>query len=389
MSNNWDKIFEGYECPDNKMLQDYLDGKLPAKEKHQIERHLVDCEMCSDELEGLMLMNDRNKLDTIVEDIKTKSLRKHGRIIPFVRKYRVIAAAAVLVILAALVIVLQLSTESGQTKIVADKTEVKPEIPVTEIDTAEDNIMAGSEENTRIIPPDEFVGKETQQTTIAMEIIQDKAEADHFEDVVAGVLSDKDALDDVPEAGEIYNIVIAEEADNYEFHENKMAAAGKSETSRSPVSSKSETAELNQVVITNKKAADVAVVESLSKKSAKRTATVSPIVKAMEKFDAGKFDAASGIFEEIIEKDSINFKALYYNALCYYELKNYDTAVHYLNKVLIKVENDYYQKAEIKKAEILILQNILPQAKSLLDKIIQDNGEYKPEAEKLLKYLTE
>ena len=34
----------------SKFVQDYLDGKLSIKEKHLVEGHLTDCEMCSDEL---------------------------------------------------------------------------------------------------------------------------------------------------------------------------------------------------------------------------------------------------------------------------------------------------------------------------------------------------
>ena len=55
-----------------------------------------------------------------------------------------------------------------------------------------------------------------------------------------------------------------------------------------------------------------------------------PMDKAMEKFNAEKYRSAARLFEEILSSDSTNLKAMYYSALCYYELQNYKKTELYL-----------------------------------------------------------
>ena len=56
-------------CPTENALFDYIDKKLSNPERHDIEKHLLDCEMCTDALEGLELLKDRNKLIAVKQEI--------------------------------------------------------------------------------------------------------------------------------------------------------------------------------------------------------------------------------------------------------------------------------------------------------------------------------
>jgi|GEM_PF-2944976 len=48
-------------CLTEAQLCGYIDGALTPKEQHQVEKHLLDCAMCSDALEGFMLVKNRDK----------------------------------------------------------------------------------------------------------------------------------------------------------------------------------------------------------------------------------------------------------------------------------------------------------------------------------------
>ncbi|MDC3220496.1 tetratricopeptide repeat protein, partial [Flavobacteriales bacterium] len=52
MTNNWDNILKTRECLSQKELEAYQSGILSHDKKLDIERHLVDCDFCSDALEG-------------------------------------------------------------------------------------------------------------------------------------------------------------------------------------------------------------------------------------------------------------------------------------------------------------------------------------------------
>ncbi len=65
-------IYSPTDCLSEKMLFDYIDNKLSQKERHIVEKHLLDCEMCSDALEGLELTKDRNRIALIKEAINKR-----------------------------------------------------------------------------------------------------------------------------------------------------------------------------------------------------------------------------------------------------------------------------------------------------------------------------
>ncbi len=69
MNNNLNKIFSKTDCISEKMLNDYHDDKLSAKEKHSVEKHFIDCELCTDELEGMSLLKDKSQINIIVDEI--------------------------------------------------------------------------------------------------------------------------------------------------------------------------------------------------------------------------------------------------------------------------------------------------------------------------------
>jgi len=52
MTNKWDNILKTRECLSQKELESYQSGILSHDKKLDIERHLVDCDFCSDALEG-------------------------------------------------------------------------------------------------------------------------------------------------------------------------------------------------------------------------------------------------------------------------------------------------------------------------------------------------
>jgi TolA-binding protein len=53
MTNSTNRIFDSGECLSLEEMQAYIDGSLSGAALNRVERHLLDCEMCEDALEGL------------------------------------------------------------------------------------------------------------------------------------------------------------------------------------------------------------------------------------------------------------------------------------------------------------------------------------------------
>ncbi|MFN0189022.1 MAG: tetratricopeptide repeat protein [Bacteroidia bacterium] len=56
-------------CLSSQEMLDYTQGILSTHEQHLFEKHLLECEFCSDALEGIQLMNNPNSLLTIEEEL--------------------------------------------------------------------------------------------------------------------------------------------------------------------------------------------------------------------------------------------------------------------------------------------------------------------------------
>ncbi|CAN5427631.1 hypothetical protein BH11BAC1_BH11BAC1_17590 [soil metagenome] len=104
MAGNFENMFdEGDHIPDNKLL-DYSQSKLSAKEAHKVEKHLLECELCNDTLEGLKLMQSpdsgaviselNKKIDTRIESFNVKK----GTVIPMRSYYRIAAVIALFIL---------------------------------------------------------------------------------------------------------------------------------------------------------------------------------------------------------------------------------------------------------------------------------------------------
>lgn len=86
------------ECLSEQSLFAYIDDKLSQQQRYAVEKHLVDCELCSDALEGLKLVKSR----AVIEDTKAHvketfagTERKDRKVIWFDFNYKLAAAASI------------------------------------------------------------------------------------------------------------------------------------------------------------------------------------------------------------------------------------------------------------------------------------------------------
>ncbi len=69
-------IFADTGCPSLELLTGYLEDRLPPGQRQQLERHMLDCPMCADALEGLESVADRQHIKGAVLRIRTESKRR-------------------------------------------------------------------------------------------------------------------------------------------------------------------------------------------------------------------------------------------------------------------------------------------------------------------------
>ena len=97
-------IYSSSDCFSEKMLFDYIDNTLSQEKRHLIEKHLLDCELCADALEGLELVKDRARIgvikDTINKRLISTEIKQEPKVISFNYKlvFSIAATIALLVV---------------------------------------------------------------------------------------------------------------------------------------------------------------------------------------------------------------------------------------------------------------------------------------------------
>ncbi|MCP2044168.1 TonB family protein [Pontibacter sp. HSC-36F09] len=95
-------LWDRGDHPSVELLEQYQAGTLPDALHHQLERHLLDCDLCSDVLEGLSV-SDAAQTESQVEDINShievKSRRQSRMPVPlYLTDWRVAAAVAMVLL---------------------------------------------------------------------------------------------------------------------------------------------------------------------------------------------------------------------------------------------------------------------------------------------------
>ena len=89
-------------CLTEQEMTDYIRHRLSPEKRNRVEKHLLECDLCSDAMEGLSMMANTdalNSLDELISKrISAKPLAGKGKLVSMRINYRVAAALALLVI---------------------------------------------------------------------------------------------------------------------------------------------------------------------------------------------------------------------------------------------------------------------------------------------------
>ncbi len=79
MNDHFTDIFTETACPTQDQLLAYVQGKLSPEERHEVELHLADCELCSEAVEGLSAIREKEQIPAWLRQAKWNVLQKLRR----------------------------------------------------------------------------------------------------------------------------------------------------------------------------------------------------------------------------------------------------------------------------------------------------------------------
>lgn len=91
--NNKTGIFDQSNCLSPEQLKGYWQNLLGAEQKFEVEKHLVDCELCTEALEGVALLASAEPIDNIKQEVENL-VQKNKPAVKSIRRQNFLLAAA-------------------------------------------------------------------------------------------------------------------------------------------------------------------------------------------------------------------------------------------------------------------------------------------------------
>jgi anti-sigma factor RsiW len=76
MNEEYNDLFTTTQCPSQQQLLDYVQGRLTPEQQHEVEMHLADCELCSEAVEGLAAIKQKEQIPVWLQQMRNQMLRK-------------------------------------------------------------------------------------------------------------------------------------------------------------------------------------------------------------------------------------------------------------------------------------------------------------------------
>lgn len=442
MSKSLNHIFFDTDCPTDDVLLHYVQGKLSSEEKRAVELHIADCEMCSDAVEGLMLMQNPEEIIIIENELNTKidtlTSSGSGRNYGFFFK---IAASILLLAGLGTIIFFQVNSEKDNIQLAEitdtltkNSTSKLFESPTEEYlskekGTTEDQSYGNKNEDqtfdnapppptsTQMIDRDKNLKGGTSQSSGKFYVVDD---ASIMED--AEMISESEIMND--ELDLIAEVKVKEVADERNREEvvsipktpENSVKVNSDLTSPAVVDSKSinditatgsvvslETASITshrslkkdskkvQKAAETRKNEEVYAYEPASAKDvAFSEQTAGYIIQfdvVKEKVNDGEYKEALGLIDEVEKSYSKDEALLYYKALCYYKLNKAEDAEKILKKLGKEKTSKLYHDIRWYYALTLISLNKTDDAIAILRQISESDSSYKVEAQRKLNEL--
>lgn len=322
MSTDIHTIFSTGDCPSHEDLLAYYKGELKGEEKNRIEHHLMECEMCSDELGGMSKMRDVDALPQIVAGMQSEISAERRKVIRMSPRILLAAAAAVLVLLIGALFLFRSLPMNEKEKILARQNrqpataEMQAPVPDT------------------LKPPASPARSSSGKQLLALVHHPEKKEAEREMD--ASIAEKMKS----PEPGAVQDKIIVESLAPMVIQKDTTSQVRPIPTASGAVSENATNMLIQQPAtrLYEDKSA-----KRQMKSNAGRTRV--DISAAMHLYDEEDYRQAAILFETRLQADTTSSADRYYLADCCFHLKDYANAKKLLQKIVNDPKDLFYKRA--------------------------------------------
>jgi tetratricopeptide (TPR) repeat protein len=325
-------IFSDTGCIRQDVLISYRDQTISANEKHEVERHLIDCELCSDALEGIAMVSSTAVIDDVRNRVKEQTAGKRGTSNFSSTRMMLIAATISIVVFLSYFTWQQFEKDVAPKNILTHVESDKNELPVER--STSPSLTANNNDSTPL-------SQSVQSENNAIEKENRKPSTPAVSSIAA-VEDDAIAYDLAEVTTEL-----DEEIEDEPVYESTAITKKETTEMKSGVSSSISSISADDILRSNHAAAsntiyvnELKVYVETDSKNKSKVKTASP---AKNKSISSKYenkDALATAEEPPIERRELSYIEALKLALVEYENKNYDEAIKQLKDIEKVYPND-------------------------------------------------
>ena len=357
-------------------LVQYHLGQILKEERYELEKHLVDCELCKDALSGMALMPGYKGIDKIRKDIRKIARPKPG-IMNQVAWRNVIISASVLslVILATLSYIYFTGTAKISKDINPLSSANPPQRTIVPVQTNSSVAIENKKEtNSAIDSSDPSLPGERRSATT-----ENKNSLNRTEKIELLKPKSSNGVDEKfkkNENGKLKYLFLP----TYYIEDLKIVDYSEKYSTRPSILSKFETGVRAQF----KDKAQQADALNEKENETQEITYKSFLEDALVNYKNKNYNDALDKLNLISHYFPNDLNALFYSGLCHYQLGHLNLALSNFAASAKKRNNPLYEEAKWYEALTEIKQNKIAEAKQLLIQIADEDGFYKEQAQNKL-----
>ncbi|MBK7682814.1 MAG: hypothetical protein IPJ26_10320 [Bacteroidetes bacterium] len=367
-------------CLSSQEMLDYTQGILSTQEQHRIEKHLLDCEFCSDALEGIQMMENPNSLLAIEEELNleidsmtSEEEEDNDEKVKVLFPWRM-AAAIVLIFISTFTLWMVIPKNNTQ-ELMSEKSVAYPAPSEISSEPLQEN-QEMQVPNEQIAP----LSKNQAPTVLEREVQVDDAMAESTPE--SNQKGNEEIFSAVPAAE-------AKEESDAETSKSKNEVVKAPEADLAASENVQSGTSTSEVAVVQKKSAAQVTTSSARQKDegasddSNKFSTDDLYKKGIKEYKNKKYAAAIAYLEQCTNKP----EALFYNGVSYFLIDNPHLALSKLEKYIQTNQSTYREAACWYMGLSYLKLDNKSAAKQSFEKVLPFKGEFEKQAMEMLKSL--
>ncbi len=370
--NSYQNLFiSNSNCLSPEQMKLYLQNVLSPAEKRAVENHLLECEFCSDAMEGLKQLavdNYQYEVDILNRQIKRR-VKYNSRKNILYSPWKLIAVAASVLFLVLL------------TGIYFDWF----------LHTRFENVAKNIQDLSSKVSNLALLKKEEKKDTIT--IIKEK----NNDNVYSSTATATDDISPLNEgtATTVDSAIAKEETMTVNNGETKNNAHQnlkdeENNTSEKNIAMADLENKTSKMKMMSSPSSSIPSANYNNNNSENQTDKKITTIKnpeeneGLKQYNAKNYTKAIASLNNVVTKEPTNYQAKYYLGMSYMQAGKYIEAIKQFDAIMVNNNSDWYDDARYQKALSHLKIDDMATAKNLLEQIVSENGKYKSDAQQQL-----